>query len=162
MRLISVLFALLLVPGAALAADKAESAARPDPQIRKQLDKLGYNYELDEDGDFKLTFSLDDDRTQLGFVISRTETYGKHRVREIWSPAYRAKDDTLPGKIANRLLEDSQNNKLGAWVKQGNYAVFVVKISADASVKELDDALTYALQVADRMEAELTPGKDEF
>lgn len=160
MRLIFLLFALLLVPAAAFSAD--DKAPTPDPLIGKQLDKLGYKYELDEEGDYKLTFGLDDDRSQLGFVISRTETYGKYRIREIWSPAYRAKDDALPGKIANRLLEDSQNNKLGAWVRQGNYAVFVVKIPADASAKELDDALTYALHVADKMEAELTPGKDEF
>lgn len=162
------LAAALLLPAAAQAAsnkaqaDEAKHSTVADPRIAKQLDGLGYKYEVDEDGDYKLTFEMDDDRSQLGFVISRTESYGKHKVREVWAPAYRSENDAFPADLANKLLEDSQSSKMGGWVKQGNMAVFVVKLRADAPAEELDDALDYALRAADLMEAELTPGKDEF
>ena len=50
----------------------------------------------------------------------------------------------------------------GAWAKQDEYAVFVVKLPADADAKALDDAIDAAITSADAMEAELTPGKDEL
>ncbi|HEY5804457.1 MAG TPA: hypothetical protein VIT90_12255 [Lysobacter sp.] len=149
----------------AIAADTAaretqHSAA--DPQIARHLDSLEYKYEVDDDGDYKLTFNMDDDRSQLAYVLSATEKFGNLNIREIWSPAYRASAAQFPVDVANRLLEDSQTSKLGGWVKQGNMAVFVVKIAADAGAKELDDALDFVLRSADQMEAALTQGKDEF
>lgn len=166
MRLASILLALFLLPAATLAAGKraTDLAPTPDPRIGKQLGKLDYKYELDDQGDYKLVFGMDGDRSQLVFVISQTEEYGKHHIREIWSPAYRVKGKgkALPADIANRLLEDTQDNKLGAWAKQGEFAVYVVKIDARASAEELDDAINFAVSVADKMEAALTPGKDEF
>jgi hypothetical protein len=154
--------AILIVMFTGGLAGAAEPAATPDPAIRAQLDKLGYKHEVDEDGDFKLTFSMKDDRTQLVFVRSQVETYGSHRVREIWSPAYLADQDQFPVEVANRLLQDSQDSKIGAWAKQGRYAVFVVKLPADASAEQLDDAIDAAIRSADEMEASLTPGKDQF
>ena len=52
--------------------------------------------------------------------------------------------------------------KLGGWVKQDNYAVFVVKIPANAGAEALDDALDAAMAAADEMENELTPGQDDL
>ena len=37
-----------------------------------------------------------------------------------------------------------------------------MKIAADASKEELDDAIDLAVSLADEMEAELTPGKDDL
>ncbi|ALN57652.1 hypothetical protein GLE_2303 [Lysobacter enzymogenes] len=145
--------------------DKAEGAASKDgdPALRAQLQALGYKYEVDEDGDFVLTFALDEQRSQMAYVLSRTQRYGSLKVREIWSPAYRSADrGALPAAVANRLLEDGQLSKLGGWVSQDGVAVFVVKLDADASQQTLDDAIDYAVRAADQMEAELTPGQDEF
>jgi len=134
-----------------------------DPQVRAQLDALGYKYQVDADGDFVLTFSLDDKRSQMAYVLSRTQRFGSLKVREIWSPAYRTGDGgALPAAIANRLLEDGQLSKLGGWVSQDGVAVFVVKIDADATQQTLDDAIDYAVRAADQMEAELTPAQDDF
>jgi len=83
------------------------------------------------------------------------------KVREVWAPAYRASNGAFPEEVANRLLEDSNSSKLGGWVKQGDTAVFVVKLAADATQSQLDDALDFVLRTADQMELELT-GKDEF
>ena len=141
------------------------TAVEADPAIGKLLDKLEYKYDVDDEGDYRLTFSLGDEedgRSQIVFVRSPVESYGSHVVREIWSPGYLSATDEFPAQIANRLLDATQASKLGAWAKQGRYAVFVVKVSADADAKELDDAMEAALRSADEMEAELTPGKDEF
>ena len=145
-----------------LNAEEASKAVL-DKSIEAQLDGLGYEYEVDEDNDFKLVFEIGDKgRSQIVYVLSAVETYGSHRVREVWSPAYRSETDSFPAPIANRLLEASHSAKMGGWVKQGRNAVFVVKIKSDASKEELDDALDLAMQLADEMENELTPGQDEL
>lgn len=138
--------------------------AQGDPLVRAQLEALGYKYRVDEDGDFILTFGLPDDRSQLAYVMSRTQQYGSLHVREIWSPGYRAAEagGEFPAAVANRLLADTQLSKLGGWAKQDGVAVFVVKIDASAGGDVLDDAIDYAVRAADQMEAQLTPGKDEF
>jgi hypothetical protein len=143
-------------------ANQVDQAKPADPAIRKQLDQLDYEYTIDDDGDYKLTFGLDDDRSQLVFVLSNVETYGSHRIREIWAPAYRAEGAGFSAVIANKLLEDAHENKMGAWVKQDDMAIYVVKISADSSKEQLDDAIDYAVKIADNMESLLTDGADEF
>jgi hypothetical protein len=158
-------FSVSSVVNAAERATPAKPGPEGDPAVRQQLDKLKYQYEVDEEGDFRLTFAMDEDkggRSQLVFVRSPVETYGSHKVREIWSPAYVSATDEFPASVANRLLEATQESKLGAWAKQGRYAVFVVKLAADAGTDALDDAVEAALRSAEDMEMELTPGKDEF
>jgi len=145
-----------------LSAQETERTV-PDAGIKAQLTDLGYEYELDDDNDFKLVFEVGDEgRSQVVYVLSAVETYGKHAVREVWSPAYQSSTENFPGPVANRLLEASNIAKLGAWVKQGRNATFVVKISAEASKEELDDAIDAAIRLADEMENELTPGQDDL
>ena len=157
---------LALILGLVLAAPlHAETSAKPDPDpaIKAQLEALDYKYEIDEDGDFKLVFEIGDEgRSQIVYVLSQVENYGELEVREIWSPAYTSPTEQFPAMIANRLLEASNQAKLGGWVKQGKNAVFVIKIPADASKEVLDDATTAAMELADEMENELTPGQDEL
>jgi hypothetical protein len=167
MRTVFVAMLLLFSASSISYAADRPAPAKPegDPAVRQLLDKLKYEYVVDEEGDYRLTFGLDreeDGRSQLVFVRSPVETYGTHKVREIWSPAYLSTSDEFPAQIANRLLEATQDSKLGAWSKQGRYAVFVVKLAADADANELDDAVEAALRSADEMEQELTPGKDDF
>ncbi|MFC5569126.1 hypothetical protein ACFPN1_03465 [Lysobacter yangpyeongensis] len=166
MRTFAIAMLLCLAPVLVNAAEPATPARKDgDPAVRQLLDKLEYKYEIDEEGDYRLTFGLGDDkdaRSQLVYVRSPVETYGSHKVREIWSPGYVSTTDEFPADVANRLLEATQQSKLGAWAKQGRYAVFVVKVAADASAEELDDAVDAALRSADEIEQELTPGKDDF
>ncbi|MET1161116.1 MAG: hypothetical protein ABWY48_01130 [Pseudoxanthomonas sp.] len=133
----------------------------PDAGIKAQLTELGYEYEVDDDNDFKLVFEVGEQgRSQIVYVLSAVESYGKHSVREVWSPAYESATDEFSAPLANRLLEASNNAKLGAWVKQGKNATFVVKIPSDAGKEALDDAMNIAIELADEMENELTPGQD--
>lgn len=150
---------------ASLCPSLAAASARPDPHVGVLLEQLGYDYEVDEDGDYKLVVPVDGEgRTQLVYVRSPVETFGHHRIREIWSPAYASPSGAFPGPVANRLLEASNDLKLGAWVKQGPHAVFVVKIDARAAAAELDEAISAAVSSADGMEQELAgdPASDEY
>lgn len=152
--------------GGLLLASAATAAAEtlPDPSVGRKLKEAGYKYQVDDDGDYRLILELDDGRTQLVFVRSPVETFGSHRVREIWSPAYMAGGDAFPALVANRLLEASADLKLGSWVKQGRHAMLVVKIDANAPAAALDEAVSAAAVVADSMEMELAddPDADEF
>ncbi|KRG70676.1 hypothetical protein ABB29_05210 [Pseudoxanthomonas dokdonensis] len=137
----------------------------PDPTIAAQLKQLGYEYEVDQDGDYRLLMGFNDSpRSQIVFIRSATESYGKYRIREIWSYAYQSSGDALPALVANRLLEASNQLILGSWVKQGNHAVYVAKIPADARAEALGDALDAAASSADDMELELAAdiNTDEF
>jgi len=147
-------------PAAAPAPEDADVPS-VDARIATQLKNLDFNYEIDEDGDYKMVFDMDEGRSQLVFVRSSVETFGSHAIREIWSPGFRAESDPFPAKVASRLLEDSQESKLGAWVKQRDAAMFVVKIDAEASDEQLSDAIDAATRSADAMEKEIT-GEDEF
>jgi hypothetical protein len=156
MRLAIVLLACLLSVPSVAAVDQA------DPLVKKHLDSLKLKYEIDEDKDFKIVMDVGEGRTQLAYVRSSTESYGVNRVREIWSPGYKSETEELPQKVANRLLDYSNDVKMGGWVKQKRVAVFVVKISANASATELKDAIDAAVNSADEIEQEYTGKKDEF
>ena len=151
----------LATPG--FAQDKTAKKAG-DPAVAAQLKALEYKYEIDEDGDYRLLFDVDDEskRTQLVFVRSNVESYGGHSVREVWSAGYKASGDAFPANVANRLLEASMDSKMGGWGKQGPAAIYIVRIPANADKDTLDRALTAAIDSADEMEAELTPGKDDL
>lgn len=137
-------------------------AGDPDPIVKAQLESRDLKFEVDSDGDFKLIFPVGTGgRTQLVFVRSATTSIGKIRLREIWSPAYRAPGDDFPCEIANKLLVASQDYKLGSWVRQGPHAVFVVKLAAESPVDELLTAIRAAVESADAMERDLT-GRDDF
>ena len=144
------------------AAAPAPAAATPDAALGKQLTAAGVKFSTDEDGDYQMTFELEDGRTQLVYALSRVESYGSNRVREIWSPGYRYSTPELDAKVANRLLENSGQVILGGWVRQKSTAMFVVKVPANASPAELRDAIESAAACADAIEKELTGGKDEF
>lgn len=146
----------LLGTASVVAAD-----SNPDRAVGRLLDSLKYTYDVDDDGDYKLVFDTEGDRSQLVFVRSAVEKFGSHHVREIWSPGYRSSSAQFPALVANRLLEDSNSSKMGGWVKQGDTAMFVVKVDADASAEQLSDAIDAAIRSADAIELELT-GKDEF
>ncbi|MCF5091925.1 hypothetical protein B9Y66_18870 [Stenotrophomonas maltophilia] len=161
----TLLSALLIALAAAGTAGTAGAAtttdsAKADKAIARHLEKLGYTYEVDEDGDYQMVFDVEGDRTQIVYVRSSVEDFGTHNIREIWSPGYTSQTKQFPVAVANRLLEDSQDAKMGGWVKQESTAMFVVKIDADATSDQLSDAIDAAIRTADAMELELTKKDD--
>src|SRR5688572_5543252 len=89
MRISAVATLLFLTASSIAYAAEPATPAKPhgDPAVRKLLEQLEYKYDVDEEGDYRLTFGVDeedDGRSQLVFVRSPVESYGSHRIREIW------------------------------------------------------------------------------
>lgn len=133
-----------------------------DRRVETSLNEADLKYDIDKDGDFKLLLNYDDNRTQLVFVQSKTEQYKNYEIREIFAYGYKSPTSEFSASIANRLLIDNSKKKMGAWEKRGEYAVYVIKISADADALSLKNAIQLAAVCAEEMEKEITPTKDTF
>jgi hypothetical protein len=140
----------------------ANAAPEPDRNLQKLLDKAKIKYQIDDQGDFKITYDLGNGRTQLAYVRSASNDFGTLKIREVLSIGYASAGENIPNDVANRLLEHNAQTKLGAWTKQGRLAVFVSKIPADAGPRELADAVELTAVLADALESELMPGKDDY
>jgi hypothetical protein len=160
-RFVLVLSFLLALVAPSFAQDPAPADTTADPRVRALLDELGYQYEVDEDGDYRAVFEFNGEkRSQVVYVNSRTNDYDGLEIREIWSPAFESKGPLAP-KVANRLLEASFEASLGGWqtFKSSTgtiMAVFTVKLGADADAETLKTAMNAALSNADEMEKELS------
>jgi hypothetical protein len=155
----------------AIAALTAPSRAQlkeepgPDPRLKKILDACEIKYVVLPGGNCHVTFNLGMGRSQLVWIASKTETYRGIELRDIQSIAYKSKEP-LPAELANALLRDNAQRKIGAWevqrAKEYYHAVFRIKVDAvESDVKTMRDMLELVAFLADQMEKELT-GKDEF
>lgn len=135
-----------------------------DPRVKAALEKEGLKYEVDQDGDFRVGMRFSDGRTQIVLIRSATEQVGGMEIRELLSPAYKVKGK-LSADVANKLLADSANKKLGAWQVFSNQeysiAVFSSRIPAGSNPDDLIATLQVTLRSADSMEKALS-GKDDF
>jgi hypothetical protein len=141
-----------------------QAAANADQRVKEALDKTGWKYEVDKDGDFKVGIKMKDGRTQIGYIISKTDKVKGLEVRRIVSVGYVAQGD-LNGNVAIQLLKASSQNSFGAWQvsqnKDKTAAVFASKVNANMPPEDLDVALMANLYSADQMEQQLT-NKDAF
>ncbi|KAF1709802.1 hypothetical protein CSC70_08880 [Pseudoxanthomonas kalamensis DSM 18571] len=134
-----------------------------DASVEARLDARGVKYVLDEDGDYKVTYSYSSEgRTQLVFVSGGTESVDGFAIREVFSPAARVADDGIDGARALALLAESRASKLGSWEIGGDILYFVIKLPDGVSAVELEQAMDIAAQTADDMEIELSGDKDDL
>ena len=128
---------------------------KADSRVRTALDAADLKYKIDKDGDFKLQFTLDDDRTHLVFVNSNTETYGNMEVREIWAAGAVSKGGFSRQKLETLLKKNGQY-KVGAWhlTQDGERAIFTVVVSARASSDTLNSMVRLVAKTADALEEE--------
>jgi hypothetical protein len=154
------LLSLSVIAGLAFAAAPASAE---DASVSKRLDREGLKYEIDSDGDYKLTFNYTQEgRTQLVFVSGTTQTVGELTVREVFSPAGRVERDGINGKKALELLEGSGGMKMGSWEIRGDVLYFVMKVLDNATSKELSSMLDIAAETADDKEIELSGDRDDL
>lgn len=147
---------------AGLAAAAAPAAAE-DASVEKRLDRAGLKYEVDNDGDYKLTFNYTKEgRTQLVFVSGSTQSVSGLTVREVFSPAGRVEKDGISGKKALELLENSGTLKMGSWEIRGDVLYFVIKVLDSATATELSSLLDIAAETADDKEIELSGERDDL
>lgn len=135
-----------------------------DKRVELALAETELNYEIDEDGDFKLVLEFDDERSHVVYVSSRTYTLANLEIREVWSIGH-VSDSALSTELANRFLTESADMILGGWELQTwgdqQVVVFRAKMSANASGETLESAIAAVSQTADEMEKELV-GTDEL
>jgi len=116
-------------------------------------------FTVDNEGDFRLLFDVGDDRSQLVWILSRTNRLEALEIREVWSIGYQS-ERPLSADIANRLLEQNAKVKLGSWQlrRMGDKytAVFSAQIAAETDRATLLAAIRAVTTIADRMELDLT------
>jgi hypothetical protein len=155
--------ALALVPQLA-AAQVGARTITPDARVEKLLKEAELNYTIDEDGDFRLEFALDDDRSQLVWISSKTASYEVLEIRDVWSVAFRSKEP-LSAELANKALRKNGEMILGAWqIKRWGeeyVLAYAAQVAANTDAASLESAAEAVVVSADELEKELT-GKDEF
>jgi hypothetical protein len=154
----SILFAGLLAGAALVPVAQAQDAS-----VKSRLDAQGVKYEVDGDGDFKVTYNYSKEgRTQLVFVSGKTETVAGFTIREVFAPAARVDKDGINGAKALELLEHSRKNKFGSWEIGGGVLYFVIKLPDSVTGKQLEAAMDIAAEVADDMEIEISGDRDDL
>jgi len=143
-------------------APAASAPREPSRNLQKLLDKARLKYQVDDDGDFKITYDLGGGRTQLAYVRSAASEYGSLQLREILSIGYAAKEAEVPADVARRALAASADTKLGAWSLRGRLLIYVSKVPASADARELADAIEFTATVADRFEQETDGARDDY
>lgn len=134
-----------------------------DISVKSRLDARGLKHEVDNDGDFKVTYSYSKEgRTQLVFVSGKTESVGGFQIREVFSPAARVDKDRIDGRKALELMAESRKNKLGSWELAGDVLYFVLKLPDSMDAAQLESAMDIAAQTADDMELEISGDRDDL
>lgn len=156
--------ALALISALSLTAYAGSAiAAQSDASVKTRLDARGISYQVDDDGDYKVTYNYKSEgRTQLVFVSGDTESVGGFMVREIFSPAARISNDGINGGKALELLAESRRNKIGSWEIGGDVLYFVIKLSDSIDAAALESAMDVAAQTADDMEKEISGDRDDL
>ena len=147
------------VPSAA--ADLAPSDG--DPRVQAALKAAGLTYTLD-DGDFRLEYDVDKERSQRVWVASDTVRIDQLEIRDVWSVAARGKGE-VPADLARMLLKENVRMILGAWqVNQSEdeyLVVFLAPVAAAADAATLQEVIEVVMFSADRIEKQLSD-KDDF
>jgi len=158
MKRAAVLLALFFFLAGATAAF-AQGTSKGDARVTSLLDRLGLHYKLTDSGNYSITFDVESGRSQVAYIMAKTETYKGLEIREIWSRAGTFED--LPeSDVMQKLLEDSAGEKIGFWsieeADNGGWTVyFSVKVPVYLKDADLKSLLELTANVGDEKEAEL-------
>jgi hypothetical protein len=148
----------------AAAALPAQEAAKGDPRLTGQLDRLGIHYKVTDSGNYSIGYDLDGGRVQTVYIMGRTEKYGDTEIRELWSRAGTF-DAVPPADVMQKLLEESGEKQIGFWSIErsddGYIVYFSVKVPVYLRDSDLSALLELTANVADQKEAELFNSDDE-
>jgi hypothetical protein len=135
--------------------------APSDARVEQALAQNNVNYSAEENGDYRVLFTLPNERSQLVWISPRTDTIGSLDIRRVFS--YAASFDngeSLPNDWAGRLLRSNSGYIVGSWAQTGTRLVFSANVPADASDRVLLDTMALVMTTADDVEAELTGADD--
>ncbi|GAB4128866.1 YbjN domain-containing protein [Thermopirellula anaerolimosa] len=144
---------------------RAQLGSSADARVRKVIEAIGWKYEVDSDGDYKMVFRFDDERTQLVYANGKTVELGNMEIREVWAPGFKIPGDASAEMLLD-LLRENNRVKVGAWrvIKSGSdlVAVFTAQISADADKDTFQTVVQAVCTTADEKEKAVTEGGDDF
>ena len=134
-----------------------------DNSVKRRLDGAGQKYEVDKDGDYKITFSFTEDkRTQIVFVSGAAyDVANGVQVRNIFAPVGKVKEDGIAGKALD-LLKANNGYKIGAYEVESDILLLSIKLPDNASAAQLLKAVQLAASVADEKEKELSGTRDTY
>lgn len=135
----------------------AAQDAPSDARVEQALDQNNVSYSAESNGDYRVLFTLPNERSQLVWISPRTDTIGSLDVRRVFS--YAAATDegqALSSGWAEQLLRNNAGYAVGGWSLTGNRVVFSATVPADASARVLLDTVALVMTTADGVEAELT------
>lgn len=133
-----------------------------DSSVKRKLDGVGQKYEVDKDGDFKLSFVFKEDkRTQIVFIEGNSGEFAGITVRNVFAPVAMVDKDNIAGAALD-LLKASNGYKAGAFEIEGNYVLFSMKVPDSADGQQLKRAAELVAIIADEKEKEISGTRDTF
>lgn len=152
-----------LAAALAALAFPALHAAAADPALEKLLKSADLQYETDDDGDYKVVVEWDKEkRSQLVYLSGNVEELGGMRIYTAFSPAHVFGDAGIDAARARQLLQDNAKYKIGGWEIAGKNLYFSTKFPTTVSAAQLHALVVTTAELADNMELDLTPGKDDL
>lgn len=133
----------------------AEKKKAGNPAIERLLREQKLNFEVDDDGDYKMLFETGEGRSQLVFVRSEFQCYKDYQTIHVFSVAY-------VGGLTKPMMADllTRQHKVGAWVVErpnetGKFAVlFVAQLPADIKATDFESCIRVVADTADALERE--------
>lgn len=157
----AVLLVVLLAVAAPSLAQDAE-APPSDPGLEEAFERLEIIYEVEDNGDYRLVYGLENGRNQIVWIRPEVYEAGTVEVREVFSYAMTLKEGApLPSGVAERLLVYNHDYILGAWARGGDRLVFSARMPPVVTDDELLDMISIVMFTADEVEQEIT-GQDEW
>lgn len=149
----SLVFFLLCIAAAATYAQTA------DPRVGKALDAAEVVYDINDSGNFVVSYEINGnpERSHSVYVISETESYEELEIRELWGVGA-VLDDYPDYDMLAALLEQNASIKIGSWgMEYGEdevYLLYMVKVPAALSGTELAHLIYFVAEVCDEFEEE--------
>ena len=79
----------LIIFGVFFIQQQGFSQNNVDARVTNNLNKLNFKYNIKDDGTFHFTIPVGN-RTQMVFIHSKTSSYGKLEIREVYSVIYQS------------------------------------------------------------------------
>lgn len=131
----------------------AEGKKAGNPAIERLLRERELNFEVDDDGDYKMVFETGEGRSQLVFVRSAFERYEDYKTIRVISVAY-------TGGLTKPMMTDLllRHHKVGAWlVERVNetakfHVLYVAQLPADIMATDFESCVRGVALTADELE----------
>lgn len=138
----------------------APTAASPDG-FKQKLDRIGWKYDVLENGNYRVVFNVGETkRTQLFYISGGTQSYDCLVIREFFAPAAKV-SASVNGAKALELMAESHTKKMGSWEIHGDTLMYTAKVSDAIDGEDLRSLMNMIVKVADEAELKLT-GADAY